>query len=53
MSWVRLDDGFADHPKIAALDDRAFRIHIWALCYSARHLTDGFLAQEVLDGARL
>jgi hypothetical protein len=53
MSWVRLDDGFADHPKIAELDDRAFRIHVWALCDCAHDLTNGFLAQEVLNGCRL
>jgi hypothetical protein len=53
VSWVRLDDGFADHPKVAELDDRAFRIHVWALCYSARHLTDGFLAHEALAGCPL
>jgi hypothetical protein len=53
MSWVRLDDGFADHPKVSELDDRAFRIHIWALWYSARHLTDGFIAHEALAGCPL
>jgi hypothetical protein len=53
MSWVRLDDGFADHPKIAQLDDRAFRIYVWSLCYSARHLTDGFVAHEALIGCPL
>jgi hypothetical protein len=53
VTWVRLDDGFADHPKLSQLDDRAFRIHIWALCYCARQLTDGFLAHEVLAGCPL
>lgn len=43
MTWVRLDDGFAAHPKIAALPDNAFRLHIAALCYCATHLTDGFV----------
>lgn len=41
MSWVRIDDGFATHPKIAELSDRAFRAHVEALCYCAQHLTDG------------
>jgi hypothetical protein len=53
MSWVRLDDNFVDNPKLAELDDRAFRIYIWALCYCARHLTDGFLALGVLRGCPL
>jgi hypothetical protein len=53
MSWVRVDDGFAEHPKILELDDRTFRIHVWALCYCARHLTDGLLVLGVLRGCPL
>lgn len=41
MTWVKLDDGFPDHPKVVALSDRAFRAHVTALCYCARYLTDG------------
>jgi hypothetical protein len=41
--WVKLDDSFPDHPKIARLSDAAFRLHIRALCYCARFLTDGDL----------
>lgn len=37
MSWVRLDDKFADHPKVIRLSDKAFRIHVWAMCYCAQH----------------
>src|SRR5438876_149559 len=37
MSWLRLDDGFASHPKIAQLTDREFRIWLRVLCYCARH----------------
>lgn len=46
MVWVRLDEDFADHPKIAALGDLmplAGWLHVCALCYCNRHLTDGFL----------
>jgi hypothetical protein len=43
MSFLRIDDGFAEHPKIVALSDLAFRVHVAALCYSARNLTDGHL----------
>lgn len=43
MVWVKLDDSFADHPKLAALSDRAFRVHLRALCLCARHLTDGHI----------
>lgn len=41
MSWVRLDDGFAQHPKVAGLSDRAFRAHVEALCYCASYMTAG------------
>jgi hypothetical protein len=36
MTWVKLDDGFTDHPKVFGLSDRAFRVHIKAMCYCAR-----------------
>ena len=43
MGWVRLDDNFADHPKVIALSDNSFRVYIYGLCYSNRQLTDGFI----------
>ena len=43
MPYLNLDDGFADHPKVDALSDGAFRLHVSGLCYSARKLTDGFI----------
>lgn len=43
MPWVKLDDGFTDHPKIAALSDSAFRTFVTALCYCNKNLTDGFV----------
>lgn len=48
MPWLRLDDGFAEHPKIAGLSAAAFRLHVEALCYCARNLTDGYVSQAVL-----
>lgn len=36
MTWVKLDDGFTDHPKVVGLSDRAFRTHVRALCYCGR-----------------
>lgn len=49
MGWVRLDDNFADHPKVVALSDSAFRTYIVALCYSNRQLTDGYIPLAVYD----
>lgn len=48
MTWVRLDDGFVDHPKVADLSDGAFRFHVAALCYCARNLTDGRLDSRAI-----
>ena len=47
MGWVRLDDNFADHPKVIALSDSSFRLYIEGLCYANRHLTDGFIPSAV------
>lgn len=41
MSWVRLDDQFADHPKVLRLSSDAFRLHVSAMCYCSAQLTDG------------
>ena len=43
MTWVRIDDGFPNHPKIISLSDGAFRLYITALCYSNAYLTDGII----------
>jgi len=39
--WTKLDDGFGDHPKLAALSSDAFRLHVRSMCYAGRYLTDG------------
>lgn len=49
MGWVRLDDNFADHPKVIALSDTAFRLYITGLCYSNRQLTDGFIPYGMVN----
>lgn len=46
MSWVKIDDGFTDHPKVEALSDRAFRLHVAGLCFCARTLSDGFIPED-------
>ena len=48
MTWVRLDDGFPNHPKIIGLSDGAFRLYITALCYSNAYLTDGIIPQKTV-----
>lgn len=46
MTWVRLDDGFPEHPKIDAAGGDAAWLHVCALAYCNRALTDGFVAAE-------
>lgn len=46
MTWVRLDDGFAEHDKVLDLSHPSFRLHVVALCYCARNGTDGQLSRK-------
>lgn len=48
MAWLRLDDGFASHPKIAALNDREYRVWTRLLLYCARYRTEGKLPDNAL-----
>ncbi len=48
MTWLRLDDEFAENPKIAGLSDRAFRFHVAALCVCAGKLTDGAMTAKAV-----
>ena len=46
MPYLNMDDNFADHPKVDGLSDGAFRLHVSAMCYAAKHRTDGALPPE-------
>jgi hypothetical protein len=53
MSWLRIDDGFVDHPKILKTREHAplvIALQVRALAYASRQLTDGFVPTEALDG---
>jgi hypothetical protein len=43
MTWVRLDDGFTEHPKVKRISSDALRLFLRGLCYANRYLTDGRL----------
>jgi hypothetical protein len=49
MPWVRFDDTFPMHRKVEGLSDAAFRLHVSAVFWCARNLTDGFVPEEDLD----
>jgi hypothetical protein len=48
MTWIRLEDTFFTHPKIASLSAEAKVLHLAGLCYSSQHLTDGYIPSEVV-----
>lgn len=48
MPYLLIEDGFADNRKIVSLSDKAFRLHLTALVYCARNLTDGAISEIAL-----
>lgn len=50
MAWVKLDDHFDEHPKIARLDNDALALFVCGLAYCNRNLTDGFIPFQVGRG---
>lgn len=48
MAWAKLDDGMPTHPKVMAAGPMAFALDVAAICYSNKHLTDGFIATHAL-----
>ncbi len=49
MSWVRLDDDFADHPKVLEAGNAAVGLFCRCLAYCAKHMTDGLIPAEVAN----
>jgi hypothetical protein len=47
LSYLLIDDCFMTHPKVVGLRATAIALHMEALCYCARHLTDGFVPVSV------
>lgn len=48
MPWVRLDDRFPSHRKVALISDRAFRLYVSALCWASENLTEGRILDREL-----
>lgn len=51
MAWARIDDGFYDHPKVvklAATCPAAGFLHVRAIAYCSKHLTDGLIHEEMV-----
>ena len=47
--FARLSLDYADHPKIQALSDTAFRAHVEMILYARRYLTDGRIPNRVAN----
>jgi hypothetical protein len=47
MSWLRLDDGFSDHPKLLELSPADRWTWIEVLCYCARYRTGGHVPRRL------
>lgn len=49
MPWVRFDDHFPVNRKVDGLSDTAFRLHVSAIFWCARNLTDGVVPEADLE----
>jgi hypothetical protein len=48
MTWVKIDDGAPEHPKLVDLSDAGLALWLRALCYCARRRTDGLVTNGAL-----
>jgi len=48
MPWARIDDQFPDHPKVIGAGPLAELLHVRAICYANRHLTDGVIPAGIV-----
>ncbi len=48
MTWLRVDDGFSDHPKVVGLSLCARGLWITGLVYAGRYLTNGFIPSAII-----
>ena len=53
MPWVKIEDAFYDHPKVAMLPPAymlpCVGLHLLVMCYCSRTLTDGFIPEPQID----
>ena len=48
MPWIRFEDTFPEHPKLLKVGPRAAWLHVRAIGYCSRLLTDGLLPVEAI-----
>lgn len=47
MPWIRIDDHFDEHPKMAQVGPLAWGMWLAGLAYCNRNLTDGFIPWSI------
>jgi len=52
MAWLRIDDGFAQHPKIVQLSAKDRWTWLELLCYCARYRTEGHVPEAISEVVR-
>jgi hypothetical protein len=50
MTWVRIDDHFDEHPKLAAVGPVGWGVWLAGIAYCNRNLTDGFIPYSIAEG---
>ena len=48
MTWAKVDDNLAFHPKVLKAGNEAMGVWVRAMSYSAQQLTDGFIPREIV-----
>lgn len=48
MTWVKLSDTFAEDPRLDEAGPLALALHVAALCYCSRQLTDGRISHATV-----
>jgi len=49
VAWARIDDNFFSHPKVRRAGKDAVIFYMAALCHSNCYVTEGFIADDVLE----
>jgi hypothetical protein len=50
MPWIKIDDHFDEHPKLAAVGPVGWGVWLAGLAYCNRNLTDGFIPYAIAEG---
>lgn len=50
MAWARLDDQMPNKAKVKFVGPLGLALHVSAICFASRDLTDGFVPDDVVPG---